>query len=534
VEQVATGRLAVDNGGMTNTAEAGHHSQSEIERKYDVEEGASVPDLSVVDGISSVETREPVDLEAVYYDTDNLDLALRRIVVRRRTGGGDAGWHIKKPAAEGRTELHWPLGDDTGTVPDAILEPVRAWVRDRELTPLARIATRRTAIHLLDADGNGVVEIADDDVTATDLRRGGERSWREWEVELLNGAPDTEEGRTALLDQIEGLIAPAGAHPSSSVAKIARALGADSLTEVLPDDDPRAATLNATDQVAVGEASAVIVGAIGDLVNALEQTDPAARADEPDAVHRMRTLVRRLRSALAAYRTLFDRSVTDDLRERLGTLGSALGDARDIEVQVLRAEALLDELGSPETDARARLVDRTRDRYARAHRHLNSVLSSPEYFRLLDDLDAFVVHPPLTDSAARSAKKVVKKVLAREIRRVQKRADAVAASGEDLESQLHAVRKAGRRLRYAAEAAQTAGVGRSSSVAAAGERVQDTLGEHRDCILFGGHLSQTAGRAEAAGEKTAVYTALSELSTRSGTVALAESTSALAEVRNLR
>ncbi|MET4637995.1 CYTH and CHAD domain-containing protein [Mycetocola sp. 2940] len=521
---------------MTNIAEAGHHSQSEIERKYDVEEGASVPDLNAVDGIAAVEIRKPVKLEAVYYDTENLDLAVRRIIVRRRTGGGDAGWHIKKPAAEGRTELHWPLGDDTGTVPDAILEPIRAWVRDRDLTPLARIATRRTALHLLDADGNGVVEIADDEVTATDVRNGGKRSWREWEVELLGAAPDTEEGRTALLDQIEGLLAPVGAHPSSSVAKIARALGADSLTEVLPEARlVHDMTEDAAGDAAGGAASVVLVAAIGDLVNALEQTDPAARADEPDAVHRMRTIVRRLRSVLAAYRSLFDRKVTDDLRDRLGRIGSALGDARDLEVRALRAEALLDELGQPETDARERLVDGARELYAKAHAHLCTVLSSPEYYRLLDDLDAFVADPPLTDAGAKSAKKVVKKVLARELRRVQKRADAVEkASGDDLESRLHEVRKAGRRLRYAAEAAEAAGVGRSASVAAAGERLQDTLGEHRDCVLFGGHLSRTADRAEAAGEKTAVYAALAELSTRSGTAALAESTRALADVRRLR
>lgn len=517
---------------MTNTAGAGHHSQSEIERKYDVEEGASVPDLNAVDGIAAVEIRKPVKLEAVYYDTENLDLAVRRVIVRRRTGGGDAGWHIKKPAAEGRTELHWPLGDDTGTVPDTVLEPIRAWVRDRDVTPLARIATKRTALHLLDADGNGVVEIADDEVTATDVRNGGKRSWREWEVELLGAAPDTEEGRTALLDQIEGLLAPVGAHPSSSVAKIARALGADSLTQILPD---KARTMpDATDDVG-GVASDVLVAAIGDLVNALEHTDPAARADEPDAVHRMRTIVRRLRSVLAAYRSLFDREVTDDLRDRLGRIGSALGDARDLEVRALRAEALLDELGQPETDARERLVDGARELYAKAHTHLCTVLSSTEYYRLLDDLDAFVADPPLTDAAAKSAKKVVKKVLAHELRRVQKRADAVdAASGDDLESRLHDVRKAGRRLRYAAEAAEAAGLGRSASIAAAGERVQDTLGEHRDCVLFGGHLSRTADRAEAAGEKTAVYAALAELSTRSGTAALAESTRALAEVRSLR
>ena len=59
---------------MTNSVPAGH-SQTEIERKYDVDEGAKVPDLRSVDGIDSVDIREPVDLEAVYYDTEGLDLA---------------------------------------------------------------------------------------------------------------------------------------------------------------------------------------------------------------------------------------------------------------------------------------------------------------------------------------------------------------------------------------------------------------------------------------------------------------------------
>lgn len=510
---------------MTNSSEPSH-SQSEIERKYDVEEGARVPDLSSVSGIASVEVREPVDLEAVYFDTDNLDLAVRRIVVRRRTGGGDAGWHIKKPAAEGRTELHWPVGDDTGSVPDGILEPVRAWVRDRGLTPLARISTRRTAIHLLDADGNGVVEIADDEVTATDVRKGGERSWREWEVELLDAAPDTEEGRTSLLDEIEHVIADAGAHPSSSVAKIARALGADSLTDVLPDEP-------AADAPEAGTASAVLVPVVAQLVDALTVSDPAARADEPDAVHRMRTIVRRLRSVLAAHRRFFDPDITDDLRNRLGELGSALGEARDLEVQGLRAGALLDELGTSDAEARSRLVDGARSRYSTAHEHLREVLSSTGYFRLLDDLDAFVAKPPLTPAASKPAKKAVKKVLTRELRRVRKRADAIGSSDGDVESQLHAVRKAGRRLRYAAEAARDVMPRRSSSLAAAGERVQDTLGEHRDSVLFAGHLAHTAERAEAEGEKTAIYAALSELSGRSGSAALAESSAALAKVRVL-
>jgi adenylate cyclase class IV len=89
-------------------------SQVEIERKYDVDESALVPTFAAVDGIEGVSVHDTVELEAVYYDTEGLDLLRRRHIIRRREGGGDEGWHIKRPAAEGRTELHWPLDVDSG------------------------------------------------------------------------------------------------------------------------------------------------------------------------------------------------------------------------------------------------------------------------------------------------------------------------------------------------------------------------------------------------------------------------------------
>jgi hypothetical protein len=53
--------------------------------------------------------------------------------------------------------------------------------------------------------------------------------WREWECELLDGAPEEEEERLGLLDRIEGLLLSAGAEPASAVSKLARATGRNSL-----------------------------------------------------------------------------------------------------------------------------------------------------------------------------------------------------------------------------------------------------------------------------------------------------------------
>jgi inorganic triphosphatase YgiF len=40
-------------------------------------------------------------LEAEYYDTDDLRLISAGITLRRRRGGDDAGWHLKLPLGAG-------------------------------------------------------------------------------------------------------------------------------------------------------------------------------------------------------------------------------------------------------------------------------------------------------------------------------------------------------------------------------------------------------------------------------------------------
>ena len=89
-----------------------------------------------------------VALTATYYDTPALRLARAGITLRRRTGGSDAGWTMKLPVGGGREEHGEPLGEDDEPVPAALLDLVRAWVRDHEVRPVATLSTART-VHLL-------------------------------------------------------------------------------------------------------------------------------------------------------------------------------------------------------------------------------------------------------------------------------------------------------------------------------------------------------------------------------------------------
>ena len=258
----------------------GTSEQTEIERKYDVDDEAAVPDLESVTSVAGgagpvlevarVERAAPAHLRAVYHDTDDHLLLGSRITLRRRTGGHDEGWHLKLPPApapapasaptsgqevssgasrapgtdhsapapagvdagassRGRREVHAPLGSEEDGVPAELLARVEEQLGGRSVSPVIVLETTRTATTLVDAGGTALAELADDVVTATVSGRDGAepvvRRWREWEAELAPGV-DGASGE-ALLDAIEARLLAAGAVPSASRSKLARGLGAE-------------------------------------------------------------------------------------------------------------------------------------------------------------------------------------------------------------------------------------------------------------------------------------------------------------------
>jgi inorganic triphosphatase YgiF len=208
----------------------------EIEQKFDVDEEFVRPDFG---GLAGVAAAEPVTyhLAATYFDTPRMRLAASKITLRRRTGGADAGWHLKLPAGQdARRELHEPLreqGDDAvpedtvpddtvpdDTVPQRLAAQVAAVTEGQPLTPIAQLDTERTVVTLTDGDGTVVAEIADDVVTARRLGGagpGGPVRWREIEVEVPVAAPELQRAAADLLRE-------AGARPGGFGSKLARVL----------------------------------------------------------------------------------------------------------------------------------------------------------------------------------------------------------------------------------------------------------------------------------------------------------------------
>src|SRR5437867_2828496 len=113
--------------------------QLEIETKYDVDASVILPALHELPGVATVAQPVELDLEAVYFDTADLDLAAHKVTLRRRTGGEDDGWHVKFPVSSGeRLEIHHPLGR-SAKVPIGVVRAVRVHVRGNELVPVVSL-----------------------------------------------------------------------------------------------------------------------------------------------------------------------------------------------------------------------------------------------------------------------------------------------------------------------------------------------------------------------------------------------------------
>jgi inorganic triphosphatase YgiF len=192
----------------------------ETERKYEAAAGFTLPDLT---GLAAAGAARTDELRAVYYDTAQLALAAAGITLRRRTGGPDAGWHLKLPAGtDRRREVHAPLGDGTEPVPAPLAGRVADWTGGQPFRPVARLDTIRRVLPLAGQDGQVLAEIADDLVTGWLPGPGGqgwreESAWREIEVELKSGP-------ASLLEAVGDRLRQAGAVPSAAASKLGRLL----------------------------------------------------------------------------------------------------------------------------------------------------------------------------------------------------------------------------------------------------------------------------------------------------------------------
>ncbi|MEU9172833.1 CYTH and CHAD domain-containing protein [Streptomyces sp. NPDC048420] len=464
-------------------------TKREIERKYESDD-SGLPDLTGVAGVESVVDKGVAHLDATYYDTADERLVASSITLRRRTGGSDAGWHLKFPVAPGvRDEIQAPMSE---TLPDELTALVRSRARDVELLPVVRLRSDRDVRHLLDAEGRLLAEVSVDAVHAERLSGGvGDVQWTEIEVELADG------GDPAFLDKVEKRLRKAGVRPSESASKLARALA---------ETAPKKQSPVTGDPVTAGDHVLAYVRAQRDAIVGL---DPAVRQDAEDSVHSMRVATRRMRSTFKSYGKVLDRNVTDPIGDELKWLAGELGVDRDREVLSERLTGALDEV--PGALVSGPVAERLRtwagDSPGGASARLIGVLDSHRYLALLDTLDALLADPPLLKAAGKKPEKVLAKAVKKDFGKVTGLVEQSLdlEPGTDRDVAIHEARKKTKRTRYAAEAAQPA-LGKSAKdLVKSMKSLQNLLGEHQDSVMSRGTLRELSAVAHAAGESAFTY-----------------------------
>jgi len=422
---------------------------AEVERKLEAPEGFELPDL----GGSPLEPRV---FTSVYYDTADGSLARAGITLRRRTERGRSVWQLKLPAADARLELEQPGGP--AEPPPELGRLLTAHLRRGPVAPVAELRTRRHG-SLVARDGT-TAEVTIDEVAVMDaLRVTGE--FVEIEIELRSGDPKQ-------LDEIVDEVTTAGAHLTNGAPKLFRVLGLRRDRERRPRDP-----FDALRTLLRRQLQEILVH------------DPGTRLGrDPESLHDMRVAARRSRALLRAGRTLIATD-TEALMLELRWLGEVLGSVRDLDVLLERLHAEAAVLDPADRTAANRLLRALGRERARARRALLNELDGPRYLTLLDSFEATLAGlEPGTGGATLDA------LARRQLKKLDRAARALGADPADTE--LHEVRKLGKRTRYAFE---LAGNGRAVRRA---QKLQDVLGAHQDAVVAEQRLRTLAADAPGA------------------------------------
>ena len=441
----------------------GQHLEREI--SFDVGDRWQAPELGAWVPEGGRIVADQADLQAGYFDTDGQVLRRLGVTLRRRTGGSDAGWHLKIPSGSARLEVQ---SKSRGRwVPSALVDLLRGVLADRPLGEVATISTDRRTQAVLDADGRLLVELADDRVTAS--ATGGPKSsvppadqWREVEAEL--GPAGSEE----LLRSVTKALKSTGARRSATQVKLDRALGP--MRQSGPD----------------GPAAPVVRHASAQVVEVLRGDIALRMATDADTVHDQRVAIRRLRSVLGGYESVFDdraAALTGELR----WLGGVLGEIRDLDVLLDTVRSELDLLPGEQVlgPVAVGLAEAVASDRAQVVEQWQRARDGDRYRQLLNTLVEWLQDPP----GRERVKPRTKRVLAEAERRLQRR---LQRAGHD-PAELHRARKAAKRLRYTAELAAPE-LDAARRAAKRAKKVQRLLGAHQDHVLAGSYLRALGAR----------------------------------------
>jgi triphosphatase len=456
---------------------------AEVELKFELapEAHGAFRKLPALAGVRPRRTR----LLALYFDTPRHDLAKRGMALRLRRSGSH--WkQALKAGHSGSGGLHardeWELAR-----PDASLDlslfaqtPLAGLPRAKRLherlAEVFRVEVLRTTWRIEIAPGTSVEVALDRGV----VRRGdASEAISEVEIESLEGPP------LAVFDFAERIVGALPLRPSA-VTKAQRGYRLARGAKLAPAKARRVA-LDAA--MTPGEAAnATLASALRQL-----QDNEAGVLDsrDPEYVHQMRIALRRLRSALRAFRKASGPDLEARVRDDLHWITQATGKARDLDV--LATQTLPEMLAAHPGGDTAALRRRLAARRLAARDDVRSALLSQRYARLMLVFARGLAQPRDTSGAGETLRQFAWRVLRKRHARWMGTTEGVEHMPQ---AERHGVRIGAKRLRYVAEGfASLYRKKRMQAYLAALSRLQDDLGRANDAAVAERLLAELAAAA---------------------------------------
>lgn len=483
----------------------------EIEWQFDVAEVEPVEGWLEQHSSGSGLVVAPESTEEItdtYYDTEDWRFYRAGYALRVRKTDGEVESTMKSLApAEGnlrrRREISEPLRDDKpatlGKAPGPVGERSRALLGDHEIRQMFRIQTSRRKFALLlrdttdgersdeaSADDRGAVRIGEVSLDTSEIPLGEEPTrLRRIEVEAGVGTAPTPDLR-GFVDEMQFAL---GLSPTSiskyEAGLYATGLSPDGVAELGPTDvDP---------SMSVGEvAFAVLRGQFTEM----QKHEPGTRlGEDPEELHDMRVATRRMRAAMKVFEGVLPERAKW-FREELRWVAGALGEVRDLDIQIERLEAWKEEADEEGSEPLEKILAVMKKRRASARENMLEVLDSGRYERLESSFAEMLRRGPgaereLAHSNGPAHEPITAAAPALLLGCYRKWRKAAGRLGETSSPEsFHDLRKKGKRLRYALEFVSGVYGKPVQKLVKPLKALQDDLGDHQDAIVAAGHLRE--------------------------------------------
>jgi triphosphatase len=410
-------------------------------------------------------------LRSVYFDTPEHDLRNAGYSLRVREKDGAFVQTVKRSGeASSFKRDEWEFLVEGVKVDLAALAktPAGALLNggSKRLAPMFETLIDRT-VSLVD-DGESIVEVAFD---KGEVIAGGKRApVREMELELRAGDPSALFG---LAGELAGQ-APMRLSFETKAERGYRLSGHDGAAAIKAERaaiTPKTTTEEAFRQIARGA-----LGQISANASLL------GSSRSPQVLHQTRVGLRRLRSALDAFKPMLDDKARRRIKESSGVIAAELDSARDIDVYLIDHLGMTgDELA--EDSNVAALQQRALQAQAEAYDHAAQMLSSTDFASFLLELAEFVE----VGALARRAEGRVADHAAKTLDKLRRQVRKLGRDFRDLDAVgRHELRLRVKTLRYASEffAGATKGAPRRKRrYVMVAKTLQDQLGQLNDLVV---------------------------------------------------